>query len=254
MYCDAYWKTVSIRNGHPFRPLAALRLPDSLPPFLAAAKLPSIKPSAQSILPLRSSKRIMRRQALLKEPSFAHLWSRRWQLDLAGYFAGNSFHGAPVLRIHKIPLKISRSEALGRPLPSCLRDGTLKNRRMYFHSLLFKSIAESSFLRNYDGIASAPSGLAKTGDMKSGKFYLENRAAAILGIASRKLAPITPSGLPYHGRRNSSGDLGIRVLRLRCAPNGAQGPADGNGLRAPQGACCKIKLCLGPHRVRARNV
>ena len=158
---DPYWEAVTIRDGHPFRSFAALCFADGLSPFLADAKLPSIKPSAQSIRPFRSSSRIRRRQALSKEPSFAHAWKRRWQVDLAGYFAGNSFHGAPVLKIHKIPLRISRSEALGRPLPSTLFVGVLKNRRMCFHSLLVKSIANPGY-EKLRRDCFGPSGLAKT--------------------------------------------------------------------------------------------
>jgi hypothetical protein len=51
-------------------------------------------------------------------PCCTHCWNRRWHVWYGGYRWGKSFHGAPVRRIHKIPLSTWRGSLAGRPLGS----------------------------------------------------------------------------------------------------------------------------------------
>jgi len=111
-------KTSSVCDCHDLGAFATLCLADSKTPFFAGAKLPSINASLISILPrlFRSSTSswAMRR----KTPCLTHCWNRRWHVWYGGYRCGKSFQGAPVRKIHSMPLSTSRGSRAGRPLGS----------------------------------------------------------------------------------------------------------------------------------------
>ena len=109
-------KTRSVCDCHDLGALAALRLADSKTPFFAGAKLPSIKASRMSIWP-RSYRSSTNSCAMrLKTPCSTHRWNHLWQVWCGGYRWGISFQGAPVLIIHKMPLKTARRCWVDRPL------------------------------------------------------------------------------------------------------------------------------------------
>jgi len=109
-------KTRSVCDGHDLGAFAALCLADSKTPFFAGAKLPSIKASRISIWP-RSYRSSTSSSAMrLKTPSLTHCWNHLWHVWYGGYRCGKSFHGAPVRKIHRIPLKTARGSRDGRPL------------------------------------------------------------------------------------------------------------------------------------------
>jgi len=114
-------KTSAVCNCHDLGPLATLGFPDFGAPFLAPLKEPSMKASLGSIPPrsYRSSARF--RRTFSRVPSSTHCWKRRWQVWYGGYRSGMSFQGAPVLKIHRMPLRTSRDSRQGRPLPSARR-------------------------------------------------------------------------------------------------------------------------------------
>ncbi len=111
-------KTRSVCDCHDLGAFAAFCLADSKTPFFAGAKLPSIKASRISIWP-RSCRSATSSCAMrLKTPKPTHCWNHLWHVWYGGYRWGRSFHGAPVLRIHKMPLKTARRSWVGRPLGS----------------------------------------------------------------------------------------------------------------------------------------
>ena len=113
-------KTSSVCDCHDLGAFAALCLADSKAPFFAGAKLPSMNASRISILP-RSFRSSTSSWAMRwKTPCPTHCWNRRWHVWYGGYRCGRSFHGAPVRRIHKIALRISRGSRALRPLGSLI--------------------------------------------------------------------------------------------------------------------------------------
>ena len=107
--------TFAVDHHHPLRSLAAFGLSDAFAPFLAGAKLPSMKASLQSSCPRSSNWPRNDLHASSQTSSSSHSRSRRQQVDGLGYSFGRSDHGAPVRSIHSIPSKTLRSSAQGRP-------------------------------------------------------------------------------------------------------------------------------------------
>ena len=107
--------TRAIDQYHPLGPLAAFRLPDFGPPFLAGIKLPSAKHSSHRSFCWSLSWARKARQSLSKRPISSHSLSRRQQVLGLPYRRGSSLHWAPVHRIHRIPSKHRRSSTRGRP-------------------------------------------------------------------------------------------------------------------------------------------
>jgi hypothetical protein len=107
--------TFAVDHHHPLRSLAAFGLSDAFAPFLAGAKLPSMKASLQSSWPRSSSWLRNARQASSQTSSSSHSRRRRQQVDALGYSLGRSDQGAPVRSIQSIPSKTLRSSAQGRP-------------------------------------------------------------------------------------------------------------------------------------------
>ena len=118
--CDANGdrKTRAVCNCHDLAPFPSLCLANSEPPFLAPAKVPSMKHSVMSIFP-RSFKSLANLISICSNTPFCtQNWKRRWHVWYEGYLPGRSFHGAPVRSIHKIPFRISRLSRKGLPFPS----------------------------------------------------------------------------------------------------------------------------------------
>jgi len=150
-------KTSSVRDCHDLGALTTLCLADSKTPFFAGAKLPSMNASRISILPrsLRSSTSswAMRRNT----PCRTHCWNRRWHVWYGGYRWGKSFQGAPVRRIHNMPLRTSRGSLEGRPLGSLDGVDATMMGSIRFHCSLVSSIliilhiqdVMSRFIYNY---------------------------------------------------------------------------------------------------------
>lgn len=133
-------KTSAVCNCHDLTTLPTLCVPDFKPPFLAPAKVPSIKHSVISIFPrsLRSIARAIR--MVLNTPAFTQNWNRRWHVWYGGYLLGISFHGAPVRNTHKIPLRISRSLLKGLPFPSGFFFGAGNNGSINAHCSFVSSM------------------------------------------------------------------------------------------------------------------
>src|SRR3954471_13804256 len=121
---EGEWKTSSICNHHDLRTLAPLGLSDAIPPFFATTKVPSMKHSERSILPLSSRSRASACSIPSKTPERTHIWKRRWQVWYGGYLSGKSYQGAPVLSTHKMPSSTSLLARHGLPLPSSRRGGS----------------------------------------------------------------------------------------------------------------------------------
>ena len=107
--------TLSVAKAHDFGTFAAFGLADSVAPFLAGANVPSMKPSLRSIPPRSRKSSASAVNIFSNMPDSVHCWNRRWQVLFGGYRSGKSFHCAPVRRIHKMPLSISRGSTTGRP-------------------------------------------------------------------------------------------------------------------------------------------
>jgi hypothetical protein len=107
--------TRAIDQNHPLCALAAFRLADFGPPFLAGMKLPSAKHSSQRSFcwSLSWAKKV--RQSLSRTPLSSHCLSRRQQVLGLPYRRGSSRHWAPVQRIQRMPPKQRRSATRGRP-------------------------------------------------------------------------------------------------------------------------------------------
>ncbi len=116
-------KTRAVCDCHDLGPLALLGFPDTEPPFLAGANVPSMKASDRSMSPRASKSSARARKIFSTVPSCTHCWKRRWQVWYDGYFSGRSFQGAPVRSTQRIPLRTSRVLRHGRPRPSLRRGG-----------------------------------------------------------------------------------------------------------------------------------
>src|ERR1035441_3340536 len=118
VYRDSHRNAVSRGDGHNFCPFAPLGLSHREAPFLAAAKLPSMKSSSSSSLPSSRNFSANARSAFSNWPERTHCWKRPCTVWDGGYFSGNSSHAAPVRRIHRTPFNTARVSAGGRPRPS----------------------------------------------------------------------------------------------------------------------------------------
>jgi len=108
--------TLAVDHHHPLRALAALGFADAVAPFLAGAKLPSMKLSLQSNWPCSSSSARNRRHTLSQTSCSSHKRRRRQQVaGLMPKSEGRSRQRAPVLSTHKIPSSTARLSFHGRP-------------------------------------------------------------------------------------------------------------------------------------------
>ena len=113
-------KTLAVSHHHPLRALAPLGFSDSVAPFFAGAKLPSIKDSLhfscwRSFSSLRNA-----RQMFTQTSCSSQSRSRRQQVAGEGNSSGKSHQRAPLRRIHKMPSSTLRSFIRGRPPCRCL--------------------------------------------------------------------------------------------------------------------------------------
>lgn len=133
-------KTRAVCDCHDLGPLAPLGFADTEPPFLAGAKVPSMKASVRSIPPRRSKSSAKARKMFSMTPWLLQSWNRRWQVWYGGYLSGRYFQGAPVRRIQRIPSRTSRESRQGRPRPSLRRGGTGINGSNSFHCSSVRSM------------------------------------------------------------------------------------------------------------------
>lgn len=113
-------KTLAVSHHHPLRALAPLGFSDSIAPFFAGAKLPSINDSLQfncwrSFNSLRNARQIFTQTSCSSQSR-----SRRQQVAGEGNSSGKSHQRAPLRRIHKMPSSTLRSFIRGRPPCRCL--------------------------------------------------------------------------------------------------------------------------------------
>lgn len=85
--CNPYGDRDSraIGDGHDLGTLAPLRLADVVPPFLALAKVPSMKHSVRSMIRLSSSSMARAWATRSNVPSSTQRWNQRWQVWYGGY-------------------------------------------------------------------------------------------------------------------------------------------------------------------------
>jgi len=107
--------TFAVDHHHPLRSLALFGLSDAFAPFLAGAKLPSIKHSLQSSWPRSSSSARNARHASSQISCCSQSRSRRQQVEPLAYFFGTSSHGAPVRNTQSMPSKTLRLSIHGLP-------------------------------------------------------------------------------------------------------------------------------------------
>ena len=107
--------TLAVDHHHPLRAFAPPGFPDSGAPFLAGAKLASMKASCQSKAPAASNCDRKVRQIFSHSPCSSQRLKRRQQVGGLGYCWGRSCHRAPVRSIHRMPSKTLRLLTLGRP-------------------------------------------------------------------------------------------------------------------------------------------
>jgi hypothetical protein len=112
---DAHRYPLAVDHNHPLRTLAPLGLPDSIAPFFAGAKDPSMKTSSHSSRPFSSSSPRITCQMSSQTCSSAQKYIRRQQVEGLGYSSGRSCQLAPVLRIQRIPSRQRRLSTQGRP-------------------------------------------------------------------------------------------------------------------------------------------
>jgi hypothetical protein len=142
--------TRAVDHHHPLCALPPLGGTNSRAPFLAEAKLPSMKHSLHSSSPLLSSSSRNAPQMTSHTPSSSQIFSRRQQVLGLGYRLGRSLHRAPVFRTHRIPSSTSLLPAQGRPPLSLL--GISGNRGSNFSHCA----SVSSFSFRAIGITSGP--------------------------------------------------------------------------------------------------
>ena len=138
-------KTSAICHCHELRTLAPLGLSNSEPPFLADTKVPSIKHSERSNLPLVCKSSAKALNTFLSVPSLTQVWKRRWQVWYGGNRSGRSAHGAPVRNIQRMPLITSRLSRHGRPRPSERRGISPSKGSIIFHCSSLNSSRRAIF-------------------------------------------------------------------------------------------------------------
>lgn len=124
--------SLAVNHHHPLRALAPLGFPGAGAPFLAGAKLPSTKASLQSSCAFSSNSARNALQTSTQTPSSSQRLSLLQQVEGLGYSFGKSAHGAPVRNTHRIPSKILRLSAQGRP-PFLPASSFGNNGSIFFH-------------------------------------------------------------------------------------------------------------------------
>jgi len=107
--------TFAVDQNHPLCAFPFLGFSDTIPPFLAGAKLPSMKHSDHLSWPFSSSSARKALQAFSQTPVSSHSFSLRQQVLWLGKESGNASQGLPVQRIHRRASKTARSSFHFRP-------------------------------------------------------------------------------------------------------------------------------------------
>jgi len=139
--------TLAVDHHHPLRSFAPFGFSNPKAPFLAGAKLPSIKASSQSNKDCWSRSPKNLRQTLSQIPSSSQAFNLRQHVAGLGYRFGKSFHLAPVRKIHKMPSSTSLLLTGGLPTQPGL--GLGKSGSIFSHCSSFKN-------RVYSAIVSPP--------------------------------------------------------------------------------------------------
>lgn len=147
-------KTSAVCDRHDLGALSAFGLANAKPPFFAAAKLPSMNVSVKSIPPRSRRSVTSARKTLSSVSSSTYSWNCRKQVGYDEYRSGGSFHGAPVLNIHKIPLRTSRGYLYDRPRPSFRRRCFGNSGAMISHCSFVKSIHSLEHIETFLSIPS----------------------------------------------------------------------------------------------------
>jgi len=113
---------------------------------VARTLLPSIHHKSQSMRPTASRSSRRRLRIRTNVPSARHLVNRPCTPVNCPYRRGRSLHGAPVLRIHSMPLKYFRWSFQGRPRPP----GFGKRSSMRCHCASVSSCRPATAPRNGD--------------------------------------------------------------------------------------------------------
>ena len=119
--------TFSVAKAHDFGAFAPFGLANAQTPFYAGASVPSINPSLRSMPPRSRKSSANATSTFSKTPLRVQSWKRRWQVLRGGYLSDKSFHGAPVRKIQRMPLRISRGSTAGHPC----RPGPLRGNERY---------------------------------------------------------------------------------------------------------------------------
>ncbi len=107
--------TLAVDHHHPLRALAPLGFADSAAPFLAGAKLPSIKASLHFNCWRSFNSPRKARQIVSQTSCSSQSRNLRQQVEGEENSSGKSCQRAPLRSIHKMPSKTLRSSAGGRP-------------------------------------------------------------------------------------------------------------------------------------------
>jgi len=142
--------TLAVSHHHPLSPLTPLGFSDSVAPFFAGAKLPSINDSLHFNCWRSFNSERNARQISTQTPCSSQSRSRRQQVAGEGNSSGKSHQRAPLRKIHKMPSSTLRSLARGRPPRGCF--GRLGSKgRIFSHwasvnSRLYRAIGPPSAL------------------------------------------------------------------------------------------------------------
>jgi hypothetical protein len=115
---DGERKTSMVCHRHELRTLAPLGRSHPWSPVFATTHVPSIQHVLRSSSPRSRRSAAKASRTCRSVPSRTHCWKRRWQVWYGGNRSGRSGHGAPLHRLHSMPLSTSRASRQGRPRPS----------------------------------------------------------------------------------------------------------------------------------------
>jgi hypothetical protein len=119
VHMQANRQPVTVSHHHHFGAFDHLGLAYSRPPFLAGTKLPSRNACAHSILLWASNSPSRVRQIRSQVSLALHSLRRRQHVVGEPYSRGMSSQAQPVLSTCKMPLRLLRSSARGRPRLVC---------------------------------------------------------------------------------------------------------------------------------------
>lgn len=150
---DGDRKAMAVCHCHDLGRFAASSDANLRAPLFAPAWVPSMNASVRSTLPRSRRSSASAVSIRSRTPSRSHFWNRSWHVCGGGYRRGRSAHGAPVRRIHKMPLRTSLGSRHGRPpfavVPCCSGSGMLL--RIAAHCASVRSIAKVQTPFELDG-------------------------------------------------------------------------------------------------------